>query len=217
MTNDSAHLFGHDAGANLLPYDGQVYYHSLIMDATRAAHYFDQLLATIPWQQDKVVIFGKQIVTARKVAWVGDPGCDYRYSGITRRVTPWTPGLLALKAVVEELSATSFNSCLLNLYHDGTQGMGWHSDNEPTLGIEPIIASLSFGAARKFCFRHKKTKQTVALMLDPGSLLIMRGATQTHWHHSLPKSALIHHPRINLTFRSIIEKMEKAKRLGAGS
>ena len=207
MTNASADLFGHDAGTNLLPYDGQVFYHGSIIDATRAAHDFDQLLATIPWQQDEVVIFGKHIVTARKVAWVGDPGCDYRYSGTTKRVTPWTTELRTLKAVVEGLSATRFNSCLLNLYHDGGDGMGWHSDDEPTLGIDPIIASLSLGAARKFCFRHKKTKQTVAVMLEPGSLLIMRGATQAHWHHSLPKSSLIHHPRINLTFRRIVQSV----------
>ncbi|MBM3603030.1 MAG: alpha-ketoglutarate-dependent dioxygenase AlkB [Alphaproteobacteria bacterium] len=207
MTHGFAEVLGHAAGANLLPHDGQVSYHGTIMDADMAAHYHNHLLATIPWQQDQAVIFGRRIITARKVAWFGDPGCDYSYSGTIKRATPWTAELLDLKSRVEGAANTTFNACLLNLYDDGSQGMGWHSDNESTLGIDPIIASLSLGAARKFAFRHKTTKQTIAVMLEPGSLLIMRGATQSHWHHSLPKSSRVHHPRINLTFRRIVQSV----------
>ncbi|MEY4484578.1 MAG: hypothetical protein RL693_2030, partial [Verrucomicrobiota bacterium] len=129
---------------------------------------------------------------------------SYTYSGTTKQALVWTEELRELKVLVEKFSGTSFNSCLLNLYHDGDEGMAWHSDDEKSLGRNTTIASLSFGAERKFCFKHKRTQQTVSLMLESGSLLVMKDATQSYWLHRLPKSAKIKTPRINLTFRTIV-------------
>lgn len=192
---------------NLLPTDGTVLYYGQILDPLQARRYFDELLEKIPWQRDEIVLFGKRIVTARQVAWYGDAGCSYTYSGKTKEASAWTPELLALKAIVARVSTMSFNSCLLNLYRDGGQGMSWHSDDEKELGKNPTIVSLSFGAERKFCFKHKRTQQTISLWLQTGSLLLMTDATQHHWWHSLPKSKQIKEPRINLTFRSIVPKL----------
>jgi alkylated DNA repair dioxygenase AlkB len=196
-------LFQPDPAANLLPCDGLVHYHGPIFDRAAAKRYHDILQATVPWQHDEVVIFGKRIVTARKVAWYGDAGFSYTYSGTTKRPLSWTPELRELKALAEARTGSIFNSCLLNLYHDGREGMGWHSDDEKSLERNACIASMSFGAERKFSFRHKRTKETVSLMLEDGSLLVMAGTTQTHWHHQLPKSAKAGAPRINLTFRTM--------------
>lgn len=196
-------LFQPDPAANLLPCDGTVTYHGPIFDGAAAKRYHDILLATVPWQHDEVVIFGKRIVTARKVAWYGDPGFSYSYSGTTKQPLPWTPELRELKDIAEARTGAMFNSCLLNLYHDGREGMGWHSDDEKSLVRDGCIASMSFGAERKFSFRHKRTKETVSVMLEDGSLLVMAGTTQTHWHHQLPKSAKAGAPRINLTFRTM--------------
>jgi alkylated DNA repair dioxygenase AlkB len=204
MNNLITNLFTHEPTINLLPHDGQVHYHGPIMSHDEAMHHHEKLLAIIPWQHDEAVIYGKRIITARKVAWVGDTHYAYTYSGTTKQATPWTSQLLMLKSKVQVLTETVFNSCLLNLYHHGQEGMAWHSDDESSLGKNTTIASLSFGATRKFAFRHKHTKETLSLMLDPGSLLVMKGTTQTHWQHSLLKSARVHSPRINLTFRTII-------------
>jgi len=144
------------------------------------------------------------IVTKRKIAWYGDTDLKYTYSNITRTALPWTPELLALKRITEERTKEKFNSCLLNLYHSGNEGMSWHSDDEKDLKEDGAIASLSFGEERKFSFKHKETKEKVSLTLENGSLLIMKGATQEFWLHSLPPSKLIIYPRINLTFRTII-------------
>jgi len=206
MVNAISDFFGYDASVNLLPYDGEVYYYGLVINAEKAEHYHARLLKTIAWKNDEAVIYGKHIVTARKIAWIGDTGYAYRYSGTTRQATSWTRELLELKSPIEALTGTRFNSCLLNLYHHGQEGMGWHSDDEASLGKNTTIASLSLGAVRKFAFRHKRTKETIAMMLEPGSLLVMQGATQTHWQHSLPKSARITQSRINLTFRTIIQQ-----------
>ena len=115
----------------------------------------------------------------------------------------WTPELLSLKEIIELKTGEKFNSCLLNLYHNGNEGMGWHSDNEKELGEHPVIASLSLGAARKFLLKHNQTKQKIAIILESGSLLLMKGETQEKWIHSLPKTKIIQKPRINLTFRFI--------------
>lgn len=197
-------LFPPDPAANLLPRDGIATYHGPVLDGAASKRFHDVLLATVPWQHDEVVIFGKRIVTARKVAWYGDAGLAYSYSGTTKQPLPWTPELRELKALAEDRSGAVFNSCLLNLYHDGREGMGWHSDDEKSLLKDGCIASLSFGAARKFSFRHKQTKETVSVILEDGSLLLMAGTTQTHWHHQLAKSAKVVEPRINLTFRTIV-------------
>lgn len=197
-------LFGNDPAVNLLPMDGTVNYHGRILDHAEAARYYEALLTGIPWKNDEAIIFGKHIVTARKVAWYGDSNYAYAYSGTTKQALIWTKELQELKSRVEKLSGATFNSCLLNLYHDGNEGMAWHSDDEKSLGKNTTIASLSFGAERKFCFKHKRTQETVSLLLEDGSLLVMKDATQTHWLHRLPKSAKIKTPRINLTFRTIV-------------
>ncbi len=196
-------LFGRDRKVNLLPGDGTVNYYGRILDHAETGRHYENLLHSIVWKHDEAVIFGKHIVTARKVAWYADNNYSYTYSGTTRQALVWTEELLVLKALVEKLIETKFNSCLLNLYHNGNEGVAWHSDDEKALGKTPTIASLSFGAERKFCFRHKRTGETASLTLENGSLLVMKDATQANWAHSLPKSKKIKTPRINLTFRTM--------------
>ena len=193
-----------DEPFNLLPRDGVVNYYGRVMHAAAALTYFDLLLHTIAWKNDEANFFGKHIITKRKAAWYGDAGYLYTYSNTTKQALPWTPELLELKQIAEEKTGLKFNSCLLNLYHTGLEGMAWHSDDEKSLGKDTAIASFSFGAERKFSFKHKQTKQALSLILENGSLLVMKGATQTHWLHRLPPSRTITRPRINLTFRTIV-------------
>ena len=195
-------LFTQKGAYNVLPYDGIAEYYGVIFDKIEANKYLTKLLKTIEWKNDEVIIFGKHIVTKRKVAWYGDTGFNYSYSNTEKQALEWTEELIVLKRVVENLSGIKFNSCLLNLYHDGEEGMSWHSDDEKSLGENTCIASLSFGAERKFYFKHKKTNQSLFVTLEHGSLLVMKGTTQTNWLHALPKSKRIHKPRINLTFRT---------------
>src|SRR5215212_5618794 len=190
---------------NILNKDGIVNYYDKILSSVVANQYFDLLMQNIHWEKDQVIIFGKNITTKRKVAWYGDSEYLYTYSSTTKRALTWTKDLFELKQVVEKYAETKFNSCLLNLYHNGDEGMGWHSDDEKSLGKNNTIASLSFGAERKFSFKHKQTKQTVSLVLEHGSLLIMKAATQSNWLHSLHKSKNVTQPRINLTFRTMYE------------
>jgi len=190
--------------SNILPKDGTVNYYGTILTLKEANQYLDLLLQNILWQNDEAVIFGKHIITKRKAAWYGDSDYLYTYSNTTKQALAWTRELSDLKQIVEKKVETKFNSCLLNLYPDGNEGVGWHSDDEKSLGKNAIIASLSFGAERKFSFRHKQTKQTVSLVLEHGSLLVMKDATQANWMHSLPKSKKITRTRINLTFRTIV-------------
>jgi alkylated DNA repair dioxygenase AlkB len=190
---------------NLLPKDGEVNYYGKVFSTQQAHHYYDCLLNTIGWKNDEAVIFGKLIITKRKVAWYGDTNFEYTYSNITKRALIWTKELLELKAVAEEKTGEGYNSCLLNLYHTGDEGMAWHSDGEKDLKKDGAIASLSFGAERKFAFKHKTTKETVSMILEHGSLLVMKGTTQSNWLHRLPPAKRISKPRINLTFRTIIK------------
>lgn len=189
---------------NLLPHDGIVKYYGKTMADDKADHYLDTLLNTIQWKNDEAIIFGKHIITKRKVAWYGNEGYNYTYSNTTKQALPWTKELLELKELVEKLTGDRFNSCLLNLYHDGNEGMAWHSDDEKSLGKDTSIASVSFGAERKFALKHRVSKEATSLILEHGSLLVMTGATQTNWLHSLPKSTRIKVPRVNLTFRTMI-------------
>ena len=193
-----------DENTNLLPQDGTVLYYGKIMDFSKAAFYFNRLLESIEWKNDEAIIFGQLITTKRKVAWYGERNFKYSYSNVTKEALPWTAELEQLKALVEEKTAETYNSCLLNLYHDGNEGMAWHSDGEKDLKKNGAIASLSFGAERKFAFKHKTTKETVSIMLEQGSLLVMKDETQTHWLHRLPPTKKISKPRINLTFRTIV-------------
>lgn len=193
-----------DESLNLLPKDGIVNYYGKLFSNQEANHYLECLLRTIEWKNDEAVIFGKRIITKRKVAWYGDQDFEYTYSNITKRALPWTKKLLELKIVTENRTSEKFNSCLLNLYHSGNEGMAWHSDGEKDLKKNGAIGSLSFGAERKFSFKHKQTKETVSITLEHGSLLIMKGTTQTNWLHRLPPTKLISKPRVNLTFRTIV-------------
>ncbi|WP_185216078.1 alpha-ketoglutarate-dependent dioxygenase AlkB family protein [Sphingobacterium mizutaii] len=186
---------------NLLPYDGTVYYYGRICDPDKG--YYEKLLHGISWKNDQAVIFGRHIETKRKVSWYGDKRFEYSYSNIQKIAEPWTAELLELKEMVERESGETFNSCLLNLYHDGSEGMAWHSDGEKDLKKHGAIASLTFGAERKFSFKHKTSKEKIDLYLEDGSLLIMKDQTQDHWLHRLPPTKTVHGARINLTFRTI--------------
>ncbi|MFQ3304218.1 alpha-ketoglutarate-dependent dioxygenase AlkB [Candidatus Njordibacter sp. Uisw_039] len=192
-----------DPPINLLPRDGEANYHGVVLNADVADYFLACLLINIEWKSDEAIIFNKKVITKRKVAWYASQPFDYTYSKITRSALPWTSELLDLKNRVETISGETFNSCLLNLYHSGDDGMSWHSDSEKQLKQNGAIASVSLGAERQFIFKHKKTKETHGSVLQHGSLLIMKGITQTHWMHRLPPMKNIHFPRINLTFRTI--------------
>lgn len=196
-------LFNESENTNLLPFDGEVNFYGSVMNIEKAQNYFDQLLQNIQWDNDKAIIFGKLIITKRKVAWYGDKPFDYTYSKTTKLALPWTKELLELKEIIENKTGEKFNSCLLNLYHNGDEGMAWHSDDEKDLKKNGAIGSLSLGAERKFLFKNKETKQTVSVHLEKGSLLVMKGQTQTNWLHRLPPTKKVKSPRINLTFRTI--------------
>ena len=193
-----------DETTNLLPKDGTVNYYGKLLSAQKANHYLDCLLNNIEWKNDEAIIYGKLITTKRKVAWYGDTAFEYEYSNVKKTALSWTKELLELKNLVEEKTNETFNSCLLNLYHNGSEGMAWHSDAEKDLKKDGAIASLSFGAERKFGFKHKQDKETIYMLLEHGSLLLMKGTTQTHWLHRLPPTTKILKPRINLTFRTIV-------------
>lgn len=195
-------LFESERQRNLLPYDGTVTYYGTILARSSSDNLLKILLEDIPWKNDEAIIFGKHIITKRKVAWYGDSDYEYTYSNTTKKALPWTKELSELKSLTEEITGTKFNSCLLNLYNNGEEGMAWHSDDEKALGKNSTIVSLSFGAERKFYFKHKSTKERISLILEHGSLLVMRGA-QESWLHSLPKTKSIKQPRINLTFRTM--------------
>lgn len=190
---------------HILPHDGVAEYYGKIFSAEECRKFYDYLLTEIPWENDEAVIFGKLILTKRKVAWFGEKAFEYTYSKRTKLAKFWTPELLKLKQKCEEISGETYNSCLLNLYHDGNEGMAYHSDGEKDLKKHGAIASLTFGAERKFLFKHKSTKETVDISLENGSLLIMKGTTQENWLHRLPPTTKVKTPRINLTFRTIEE------------
>ena len=189
---------------NLLSRDGIVFYYGPIIPHDCANNYFDILMSEIAWEPDRAFIFGKTIITKRKVAWYADKSFNYTYSKITKKALPWTKTLLGLKTIAEHESGETYNSCLLNLYLDGSQGMAWHSDGERDLKQNGAIGSISLGAKRKFALKNKKTKEVVTKILEHGSLLVMKGTTQTHWVHRLPPTKIVHTPRINLTFRNIV-------------
>jgi alkylated DNA repair dioxygenase AlkB len=199
-------LFNHtiDGKRNLLRKDGTVNYYGKLLTAQHADYYLKTLLNIIEWRNDEAVIFGKRIITKRKVAWYGEKPFEYTYSNTTKLALPWIPELIELKNIAEQTSGETFNSCLLNLYHNGNEGMAWHSDAEKDLKKNGAIGSLSFGAERKFMFKHKQSKETIGLKLEHGSLLIMKGSTQTHWLHRLPPTTRVFSPRVNLTFRTIV-------------
>ena len=194
-----------DPKHNHLPYEGTVQYYGKVIQEMVADDYFEKLMQNIAWENDQAIIFGRQITTKRKVAWYGDQGYEYTYSNVNRYALPWAVELLELRQRVQQLTGEHFNSCLLNLYHTGEEGMAWHSDDETDLKKNGAIASLSFGAERKFAFKHKQSKEKVELYLEHGSLLVMKDTTQSHWLHRLPPTKKVSTARINLTFRTIVE------------
>ena len=199
-------LFDIDSTCNLLPKDGIVHYFGKVLNQKEANDYLEALSKSIKWQNDEAILFGKRIITKRKVAWHGEEPFEYTYSNTTKLALPWTKELLELKTIVEQNTGERFNSCLLNRYHNGSEGMAWHSDGEKDLKKDGTIASLSFGAERKFSFKHKETKEKIDLVLKHGSLLVMKDTTQSNWLHRLPPTKLVTKPRINLTFRTIQKK-----------
>ncbi|MEJ8757669.1 alpha-ketoglutarate-dependent dioxygenase AlkB [Pontibacter sp. H259] len=183
--------------------DADVWYAPAFFTPEQSELYYNQLLEQVNWQQEHIKLFGKAVVLPRLTAWYGDK--SYTYSGLKNQPQPWLPLLLNLKTQVELATNHTYNSVLLNLYQDGQSGMGWHSDDEPELGAEPTIASVSFGAPRRFGFRHKQNRaiKNLYLTVAPGSVVLMQGPTQHNWQHAIPKTAKPTGKRINLTFRSI--------------
>ena len=196
-------LFSQEIITNILPFDGITNYHGLILDKNQCDFYYQKLMKTIHFNNDEAIIFGKKIITKRKVAWYGASEFSYTYSKVTKTAYIFTKELLELKEIVEKESGETYNSCLLNLYNSGNEGMGYHSDGEKMLKRNGAIASLSLGAERKFSFKHKENKQRVDVILENGSLLVMKKGTQTNWLHRLPATKKVNSPRINLTFRTI--------------
>ena len=196
-------LFTSDKIKNILPYDGLTHYHGKILNKNQSDFYYKIFMETIQFKPDEAIIFGKKIITKRKVAWYGESAYSYTYSKVTKQASIFTKELLALKAIVEKESGETYNLCLLNLYHSGEEGMGYHSDGEKMLKKEGAIASVSLGAARKFSFKHKENKQRIDVVLENGSLLVMKEGTQKNWLHRLPPTKKVNTPRINLTFRTI--------------
>lgn len=197
-------LFAPAPTDNLLPYDGQVNDLGIVIDDARTL--YDTLLTELPWQSDIVTLFGKTYVTTRQIVWMGAEDVNYHYSGHGRQAIPWSNTVFHVKQYIEQLLSNvgitaDFNSCLLNYYPSGTDGMGYHADDEKELGDQPIIASLSLGATRKFVFKHKKTQDKVALCLESGQLVVMHGDTQTFWKHTITKTKKVSAGRISLTFR----------------
>jgi len=188
--------------------DGDVYYLSNFSPGRDPDSVLRQLIAGVPWRQDKIVVWGKMYSQPRLVAWYGDPGSDYTYSGIKLTALPWTDLLREIKQQVETVTATSFNSVLLNYYRDNRDSMGFHSDDEPELGPRPAIASVSLGEERTFILKHKTNKLAKPVRLKPasGSLLLMKGGTQRYWKHGIAKETRLCGPRINLTFRRIVSQ-----------
>ena len=196
-------LFANDP-VELLQFDGSAVLHGDVFNQEHARRLSEQLHDEIPWEQQQVRMFNKLIDQPRLVAWFGDRGAFYSYSGLTLEPHPWTPAVEECRRRCEELARVSFNSGLANLYRDGQDTVGWHSDDEPELGPEPIIASVSFGTARRFDLRHRSGEPTIKTELRSGSVLIMSGRCQSHWKHQIARTKRVTTSRINLTFRRVV-------------
>ncbi len=182
----------------------KVEYFPNVFSDTDSKYLFEKLTSNITWRQESILIFGRKVLTPRLTAWYGDAGAVYKYSGVSFDPLPWTEELLYIRSKAEALAGTTFNSVLLNLYRDGNDSMGWHSDDEPELGRDPIIASVNLGEARRFDLRLKSDHhQKQQIMLEDGSVLLMKGDLQHHWQHQVAKSGKVKGQRINLTFRTI--------------
>lgn len=187
---------------NILPSNGEVFYYPDFFSMEESDLYFQHLLNDVPWKQEPIVIFGKQIMQPRLTAFYGDLGKDYGYSGIRMASHFWTPELSEIKQKIEKVSGVAFSGALLNYYRDGNDSMGWHRDNEKELGKRRVIGSVSFGASRIFQFRAYATKKSLqSLRLAHGSFILMRGESQQCWEHRVPKEPKVNSGRVNITFR----------------
>lgn len=197
-------LFSNNELTSLPLADAKVHYLASWLDNESASRFYSLFLRELDWQEGEILLFGKMIKIPRLQAWYGDPGTSYQYSGITMEPLSWHPSLLKLKQKCEQLCGAKFNSVLANLYRNGQDSMGLHSDNEKELGHQPTIASISLGDRRNFDFKHRVSGAKCRIPLEHGSLLIMRGDTQKYWQHGISKTTKSVSPRINLTFRNII-------------
>ncbi len=196
-------LFENSGRSSNIP-EGLLTYFPEVFDASKSRAFLSTLLSSTPWEQQRVMMYGRKVDTPRLTAWYGDAGKRYAFSGITFNALPWTPVLLEIKAVVELLASVSFNSVLLNYYRGGSDSVAWHSDDERELGESPIIASVSFGQVRQFDIRPKDApREKYSIRLGEGSVLLMKGTLQQEWEHRIPKARSVIGPRINLTFRII--------------
>ncbi len=190
---------------NLLPHHGEVLLFPAFFNKQESDALFEDLRTGVRWKQEPIKLFGKEIMQPRLTAWYSDPGIRYSYSGITMQGTDWNVSLQLIKTRLETFFKLPCNSALLNLYRDGHDSMGWHRDNEKELGQHPTIISVNFGATRKFQLREYKSKQNlISLELQHGSVLIMKGESQPHWEHRVPKQTKLSDPRINITFRQVL-------------
>ncbi|MFM1752541.1 MAG: hypothetical protein RL119_1503 [Actinomycetota bacterium] len=187
----------------LLPGDGSMAYHRGFYSSIDSDALMAELLREVPWEARPITVFGRTVLQPRLACWYGD--VSYSYSGITLEPRSWSTRLAEVKAKVEEFTGHRFNSVLANLYRNGNDSMGWHADDEPELGVEPLIASVSLGQRRTFRIRHRETKETVSIDLESGSLVVMSGLSQKCWVHEVPKARRITEPRINLTFRYVFQ------------
>ncbi len=190
---------------NILPFDGEAYYHSHFFTTKESEQLFNILKEEIQWRHDPIMLFGKKILQPRLTALYGDPKVQYGYSGIQMTPLPLNDPLLFIKNKIESFTSHEFTHVLLNYYRNGHDSMGWHRDNEKILGFNPVIASVSFGVSRVFHLRNYRDKKLkIEQNLDNGSLLIMKGKSQECWEHQIPKSKKVIRERINLTFRKLI-------------
>ena len=190
---------------NLLPYDGELYLIRQFYPIDESDYLFTTFKSGLDWQEESIFIFGRWVKVPRLTCWYGDPDAYYQYSGVTHEPRPWNRELQLVRVKIEQQFGSTYNSVLANLYRNGRDSMGCHADDEKELGSTPIIASLSLGDERLFKLHHKKNKEIVDIILGHGDLLIMAGTIQNHWLHSVPKTKKIKTPRINLTFRNIVE------------
>jgi len=196
-------IYNNPMADNLLPYDGELYFNAALLNTAESDALYSRLRESIAWEQRSISLFGKHMLQPRLIAWHGDVGANYRYSGADYIAQPWTTELSLLRQQVEEHFKRRFNSVLLNYYRDGNDSMGWHRDNERQLGDKPAIASINLGATRLFKLQHVTSKTLRKIELISGSALLMAGYCQQHWRHCVPKQKGITDGRINLTFRYI--------------
>ncbi|GDX34072.1 alkylated DNA repair protein [Actinomycetes bacterium] len=194
--------------SQLLPFDGTATLYENFLDSQFATQAFNQIRDESDWEQPEITIFGNTVLEPRLSTWHNELGQGYKYSGVMRRAQPFSKMLGEIRDRCVEVTDTRFNSALVNFYRNGQDGMGWHSDDEACNGPEPTIASVSLGATRRFDMRHRKTGETIKIQLESGSLLVMAGKSQQFWVHQIAKTKRVQEPRINLTFRRVIENFE---------